>query len=294
MADLQVIPPGQGAGLPTLVPQVGDAGDVDEVVLPAKPVAIMSGQSNWENGLKTINGLRGAKVVTTINGLRTRKGERTVQGRDVDCTGKVLGETCTGAPDGMLSAKTGMMSSEDGVTMARYLVRCALPAGEKITVKDYRGELVTLSGELGFASQWGDGQCDETCEERVSAWCMCIEAPPGYAKIVSTPSRSRQATRMSAPLISSPRSGAAFAVVSVEVEVVLIRKRVVILQALCHQGKTGLRTVFTARSEAPFRTSRSPVARDASEEGDSSTSKIPSMVRPKTRAMAKASGKLGS
>ena len=46
--------PGPNAALPTLVADPGDTGDVDEVVLPAKPVAIMSGQSNWENGLKTM------------------------------------------------------------------------------------------------------------------------------------------------------------------------------------------------------------------------------------------------
>jgi effector-binding domain-containing protein len=46
--------PGQSAALPTLVPDPGDTSDVDEVVLPAKPVLIMSGQSNWENGLKTM------------------------------------------------------------------------------------------------------------------------------------------------------------------------------------------------------------------------------------------------
>jgi effector-binding domain-containing protein len=48
-------PASQSAGLPSLVPTAGDAGDVDEVVLPAKPVAIMSGQSTWENGLKTMH-----------------------------------------------------------------------------------------------------------------------------------------------------------------------------------------------------------------------------------------------
>src|SRR5437870_8763763 len=32
-------------------------------------------------------------------------------------------------------------------------------------------------------------------------------APPGYAKIVSTPSRSRQATRISLPDIAGPTSG---------------------------------------------------------------------------------------
>jgi effector-binding domain-containing protein len=42
------------AALPTLVPAPGDSGDVDEVVLSAKPVAILSGQSNWEDGLKNL------------------------------------------------------------------------------------------------------------------------------------------------------------------------------------------------------------------------------------------------
>jgi effector-binding domain-containing protein len=45
---------GAAAALPTLVPEAGDSGDVDEVVLPAKPVAILSGQSNWEDGLKNL------------------------------------------------------------------------------------------------------------------------------------------------------------------------------------------------------------------------------------------------
>jgi effector-binding domain-containing protein len=40
--------------LPTLVPGSSDSENVDEVVLPAKPVAIMTGQSNWEDALKNL------------------------------------------------------------------------------------------------------------------------------------------------------------------------------------------------------------------------------------------------
>jgi len=42
------------ANLPTLVPESADSSNVDEVILPAKPVAIMSGQSNWEDALKNL------------------------------------------------------------------------------------------------------------------------------------------------------------------------------------------------------------------------------------------------
>jgi effector-binding domain-containing protein len=47
-------PPSAAANLPNLVPESADPSNVDEVMLPAKPVAIMSGQSNWEDALKNL------------------------------------------------------------------------------------------------------------------------------------------------------------------------------------------------------------------------------------------------
>src|SRR5213078_4551347 len=47
-------------------------------------------------------------------------------------------------------------------------------------------------------------------------------APPGYAKIVSTPSRSRQATRISLPDIAGPSSGRLFAAFLVSLCAVLL------------------------------------------------------------------------
>jgi hypothetical protein len=92
----------------------------------------------------------------------------------VDCTGKTAGVSCTGEPDGLLDNTTGMMSSDDGVTTASYLVRCALAAGDSIRIKDYTGGLVVLRGEMGLATQWKDGQCDGTCQERISACLMAF------------------------------------------------------------------------------------------------------------------------
>src|SRR4051812_11415056 len=75
------------------------------------------------NGLSTKNGLRTINGLTTVNGLRTMNGLRTVNGLDVDCTSKTAGDDCTGQPDGLLSASTGMMSDDDGIMTAKYLVR---------------------------------------------------------------------------------------------------------------------------------------------------------------------------
>ena len=46
-------PPVQGAR-PTLVPEPGDPVNVDDVVLPAKPVLILSGSGGWDDGLKIL------------------------------------------------------------------------------------------------------------------------------------------------------------------------------------------------------------------------------------------------
>jgi len=126
------------------------------------------------NGLRTNNGLRTINGLTTINGLRTMNGLKTMNGLSVDCLGKTLGVDCTGEPDGILSAATGMMSSDDGIATAKYMVRCALPASQGVRIKDYTGGLVTLTGELGFTPEWAEGQCDTTCQEQISACLMAF------------------------------------------------------------------------------------------------------------------------
>src|SRR5687768_10267356 len=45
----QVLPPAS-AGRPTLILKPGDPVNVDEVMLPAKPAAVLSGTSTWEEG----------------------------------------------------------------------------------------------------------------------------------------------------------------------------------------------------------------------------------------------------
>jgi hypothetical protein len=92
----------------------------------------------------------------------------------VDCTGKTAGVNCTGEPDGLMSDSKGLMSSDDGIATAKYLIRCALPKTESMRVKDYTGGLVTLTGELGLTPEWKDGQCDTVCQEKISACLMAF------------------------------------------------------------------------------------------------------------------------
>ena len=42
------------AARPTLLPNPGDPANADEVTLPGKPVAILSGQSTWDDGLQNL------------------------------------------------------------------------------------------------------------------------------------------------------------------------------------------------------------------------------------------------
>jgi effector-binding domain-containing protein len=52
-AGAQTAPPATG-GRSTLVPQTGDPVDVDEVTLPAKPAAVLSGSSSWDEGFENL------------------------------------------------------------------------------------------------------------------------------------------------------------------------------------------------------------------------------------------------
>ena len=48
-------PPAAASTLPTLVPDPTDTNDVDEVSLPAKPAAILSGGTNWDDAVKNLS-----------------------------------------------------------------------------------------------------------------------------------------------------------------------------------------------------------------------------------------------
>ena len=49
-----------------------------------------------------------------------------------------------------------------------YIVRCALPVGQSITM-NVGGQSVVYAGEIGIAPTWGKAACDTDCQEAVSA-----------------------------------------------------------------------------------------------------------------------------
>ena len=75
-------------------------------------------------------------------------------------------------PDHSLDSTAGFDGAEldhpDRVATARYVVECALPAGESVT-KLVGGSSVQFQGALGLAPEWQDEACDVDCQEWVSA-----------------------------------------------------------------------------------------------------------------------------
>ena len=65
-----------------------------------------------------------------------------------------------------LSPTSGMMTTDGGRKIVKYIVRCALPLGRTL----YKGSY-SFPGALGIAPQWENGLCDVDCQEKVSA-CM--------------------------------------------------------------------------------------------------------------------------
>lgn len=72
-------------------------------------------------------------------------------------------------PQGM-SETSGVLTDLQTRIAAEYLVECALPEGASID-KVVDGEPLTFEGSLGLAPEWEDGDCDEDCQQWVTA-CM--------------------------------------------------------------------------------------------------------------------------
>ena len=66
---------------------------------------------------------------------------------------------------GLDGAKLG---DPDRLATARYVVECALPAGESVS-KSVGGASVEFHGALGLAPEWQGSACDGDCQEWVSA-----------------------------------------------------------------------------------------------------------------------------
>jgi hypothetical protein len=71
------------------------------------------------------------------------------------------------SPEG-LAADSELLLDPDRRNTVRYMVECALPAGHGIT-KQVGDELLAFDGSMGLAPEWEDGECDEDCQEWVSA-----------------------------------------------------------------------------------------------------------------------------
>jgi hypothetical protein len=79
-----------------------------------------------------------------------------------------------------LAEDEGLLLDPDQHDTVRYLVECALPEGHAIT-KRVEGEALTFEGLVGLAPEWEDGECDEDCQEWVSACLLARTNVSGRA-----------------------------------------------------------------------------------------------------------------
>jgi hypothetical protein len=75
------------------------------------------------------------------------------------------------ATAGGLASTSGLMTTAGGREIVKYMVRCALPAGQSLTKQDQNGVSYTFDGVIGVAPEAATGTCDLDCQERISA-CM--------------------------------------------------------------------------------------------------------------------------
>jgi hypothetical protein len=102
------------------------------------------------NGLNSVNGLNSLNGLNSVNGLNSLNGLNSVNG---------------------LADGVGLMASSPGRATLSYLVKCALPAGRRITKRDQNGVTHTFSGAVGVAPTWETGACNDRCQRWVTA-CM--------------------------------------------------------------------------------------------------------------------------
>ncbi len=110
------------------------------------------------NGLSMINGLSMTNGLSMLNGLAGNG----LSGSNL----QMYPLSSKGLP-----ATSSFMNSTAGRSTVTYLVRCALPSGHTITAKDTKGTSYSFPGQIGVAPEWESGNCNATCQERVSA-CM--------------------------------------------------------------------------------------------------------------------------
>src|SRR4029079_13148776 len=81
-----------------------------------------------------------------------------------------------------LSNTAGLMTTPGGRDIVKYMVRCALPAGQSLTKQDQNGVSYTCPGVIGTAPEAVNGTCDLDCQERLSA-CMLAHVNNSGAQI---------------------------------------------------------------------------------------------------------------
>ncbi|MEE9382077.1 MAG: hypothetical protein V3V08_01520 [Nannocystaceae bacterium] len=125
-----------------------DDRDISDELVEERGTRIDNGLA-FSNGLSFSNGLALSNGLSLSNGLAYSNGLAVSNGL---------------AYSNGLAVSNGFLTNAPGRKLVRYIVECALPAGDQIIKGNY-----TFHGKVGLAPEWKTGHCDEDCQEWVSA-----------------------------------------------------------------------------------------------------------------------------
>jgi len=134
-----------------------DIACIEAEIDPIEPLSLRTGQCQGNGGLPSTVPGDPERGVWINNGLH-----------DPDVSG-IDPAYALSSSLGLSEDSELLLDSERRDTV-RYLVECALPQGHDIT-KLVDGEWLIFDGAVGLAPEWEDEECDEDCQEWVTA-CM--------------------------------------------------------------------------------------------------------------------------
>jgi hypothetical protein len=127
------------------------ANGTDDSAEQGQALALTNGLANI-NGLALTNGLAGVNGLANTNGLALANGLAGVNG---------------------LANTNGLMTTSGGRDVVKYLVKCALAAGDTLVKQDQYNVSYTYPGAIGLCPSWKTAGIAtmQTCQETISA-CM--------------------------------------------------------------------------------------------------------------------------
>lgn len=117
-----------------------------------------------QNGVQTFNRLMLSNGLMYTNGFMLSNGLASVDGLELTHRDLSLDVDHPLSTEQGLSSQYGYITDPAGRQFLKYLVECALGPNDRVTKGQH-----TFMGRIGLAPEWKTGQCDDRCQNWVTA-----------------------------------------------------------------------------------------------------------------------------